>query len=87
MKRFEIALMILIAAGFSASGQDTNREVVIQGKPADAGELSLSITKESRAAIDRGVKWLIEQQNEDGHWSNKDFPALTALPLWVLARR
>lgn len=86
MKRFEITLMILAAAGLSAFGQDTNRETVIQGKPADAGELSLSIANESRAAIDRGVKWLLEQQNEDGHWSNKDFPALTALPLWVLAK-
>ena len=59
---------------------------MIQGKQADAGELSLSVVNESRAAIDRGVKWLIEQQNEDGHWSNKDFPALTALPLWALAK-
>ena len=67
-------------------GQETNREIVIQGKQANAGELSLSVINESRAAIDRGVKWLIEQQNEEGHWSNKDFPALTALPLWALAK-
>ena len=86
MKRFGIPLMMLIAAVFSASGQDTNTEIVIQGKPADAGELSLSIVNESHAAIDRGVKWLIEQQNADGHWSNQDFPALPALPLWVLAK-
>ena len=86
MKRVQIALMLLIATVFSAFGEDTNAEIVVQGKAADAGELGLSIVNESRAAIDRGVKWLLEQQAEDGHWSNKDFPALTALPLWVLAK-
>jgi len=86
MKAFRITWLMLLTAAFSSFGQSTNQEVVIQGKQAESGELSLSITHESRAAIDRGVKWLIAQQNEDGHWSNKDFPALTALPLWALAK-
>ncbi len=86
MKQRAILLAALVASASPAFGQESNREVVIQGKAADAGELGLSIVNESRAAIDRGVKWLLEQQAEDGHWSNKDFPALTALPLWVLAK-
>ena len=86
MNRFEATLIVLMAAVVPAVAQDTNGDMVIQGKPGDAGELSLSIANEARAAMDRGVKWLLEQQNEDGHWSNKDFPALTALPLWVLAK-
>ena len=86
MKQRAILLAALVASASPAFGQESNREVVIQGKAADAGELGLSMVNESRAAIDRGVKWLLEQQAEDGHWSNKDFPALTALPLWVLAK-
>jgi squalene-hopene/tetraprenyl-beta-curcumene cyclase len=38
------------------------------------------------AAIDRGLDWLVAKQKEDGSWSNSDFPALTALPLWALAQ-
>lgn len=85
MRPFILAAATLGATAISAFGQSTNREIIIPGKQADAGDLSLSIAHESRAAVDRGVKWLIENQNEDGHWSNKDFPALTALPLWALA--
>lgn len=48
-------------------------------------ELSRSLRNEAQAAIDRGKKWLVEQQQEDGHWSNPEFPALTALPLWALS--
>jgi squalene-hopene/tetraprenyl-beta-curcumene cyclase len=36
--------------------------------------------------VGRGLKWLLKQQKPAGYWSNEDFPALTALPLWVLAR-
>lgn len=43
-----------------------------------------SLRQEARAAIGSGMDWLIAQQNPAGHWSNEDFPALTALPLWAL---
>ncbi len=39
---------------------------------------------EARAAVDRSCTWLIHMQNDDGHWSNSEFPALTALPVWGL---
>jgi squalene-hopene/tetraprenyl-beta-curcumene cyclase len=45
-----------------------------------------SIRQEALAARDRAIKWLIAQQAPEGHWSNADFPALTALPVWALAR-
>jgi len=45
-----------------------------------------SLANEARAAINRGVTWLLAQQNEDGHWSSTDYPALTALPLWSLIK-
>ena len=52
---------------------------------AVAGGVDKSLANEARAAIERGMSWLLAQQNEDGHWSSADFPALTALPLWALA--
>ena len=50
------------------------------------GGVDPSLEQEARAAIDRGAKWLLAQQNPAGHWSNEDFPALTALPLWALVK-
>ena len=35
-------------------------------------------------AISGGAKFLLENQAEDGHWSDPHMPALTALPLWAL---
>ena len=36
------------------------------------------------AAIGGGAKFLLAKQAEDGHWSDAQMPALTALPLWAL---
>ena len=36
------------------------------------------------AAIERGAKFLLTQQAEDGSFSDPQMPALTALPLWAL---
>ncbi|MDD2238154.1 MAG: terpene cyclase/mutase family protein, partial [Kiritimatiellae bacterium] len=48
--------------------------------------VSESLTREASNAIQRGMDWLLTKQQPDGHWSNPEFPALTALPLWALAR-
>lgn len=53
---------------------------------ADAPPVSQSIAQEARAAINRGLNWLEAKQAADGSWSNPDFPALTALPLWAFAQ-
>jgi squalene-hopene/tetraprenyl-beta-curcumene cyclase len=47
-------------------------------------EVSLSLRLEAQAALDRGLKWLLAQQQEGGHWSTPEFPALTGLALWAL---
>jgi squalene-hopene/tetraprenyl-beta-curcumene cyclase len=39
-----------------------------------------------QAAIQRGIDWLLACQQDDGHWSNPRFPALTALPLQALLK-
>ena len=36
------------------------------------------------AAMTNGVAFLLSKQAEDGHWSDPQIPALTALPLWAL---
>lgn len=45
-----------------------------------------SIVREALAARDRAVQWLLKNQSAEGYWSNPDFPALTALPVWALVR-
>ncbi|MCF7837694.1 MAG: hypothetical protein K9N49_03605 [Candidatus Marinimicrobia bacterium] len=51
------------------------------------GQIGLdpSLRREAQAALDRGVTWLLARQDARGFWSNPEFPALTALPLWALA--
>ena len=36
-------------------------------------------------AIEKGTKFLLSKQAIDGHWSDAQMPALTALPLWALS--
>ena len=40
---------------------------------------------EGKAAIQKGLAWLVAKQKDDGSWSNERFPALTGLPLWALS--
>ncbi len=49
-------------------------------------EVTESLRREAQAACDRAIRWLLAQQSERGTWSNERYPALTALPLWGLAR-
>lgn len=51
-----------------------------------ASGISESLSREAFSAIQRGMDWLVQHQQPDGHWSNPEFPALTALPLWALAK-
>ena len=36
-------------------------------------------------ALSQGTDFLLKQQSEDGCWSDRQMPALTALPVWALA--
>ncbi len=51
-----------------------------------AAGVSESLRREAHAARDRAAAWLLARQAPEGHWSNADFPALTALPVWALVR-
>jgi len=43
-----------------------------------------SLRHEVQRAIDRGVAWLLANQNSNGWWTTPDHPAVTALPLVAL---
>ena len=42
-----------------------------------AGTLDQSLANEVKAATVRGLDWLASKQNDDGSWSERNFPALT----------
>lgn len=37
-------------------------------------------------AIEKGAKFLLSCQSEEGYWSDRQMPALTALPVWALSQ-
>lgn len=74
-----------LALGARGTGAETSGMVRLEVR-GDAPGLTESLRREVHAAIDRGLRWLIAQQSPTGSWSNPQYPALTALPLWALAR-
>lgn len=68
-----------------AAEGEAGGDVVLQPAGPSA-EVPDSLRREARAAAERGYRWLLRQQREDGGWSHPDFPALTGLPVWALAR-
>lgn len=77
-----IAGATLLTAGL-IQAQSTN----VQFAPgAVKPGVSPSALNEGRAAVNRAMDWLVKQQKPDGSWSNPEFPALTAMPLWALAQ-
>ena len=47
--------------------------------------LLLAAAVSIEAALTNGASFLLSCQAEDGHWSDPQMPALTALPLWALS--
>ena len=74
--------LLLLSFGLGASAA----ELKITNTSTDGEAVPLTLQNEARAAISRGLQWLEAKQQADGHWSNGDFPALTALPLWALTK-
>lgn len=72
-----LLITAVVFAGICAYGEKLS---------SDSERLSISLENEARAAIERGVTYLIANQKDDGHWSNPTFPALTALPLQAIHR-
>lgn len=57
-------------------------------KPANAAVAPAPTAHEDTIgpAIERGVAHLLSTQTPEGFWSDRQMPALTALPLWALAK-
>lgn len=69
IKRLTVALMLwLPMAGLSA----------VEKQPKDE---NLSLKKEVQHSIDAGLDWLRKNQQQGGHWSSEETPAMTALVL------
>ncbi len=58
--------------------------IVISTGTAPASGVTESLRREARAALGRAATWMRAQQQKGGHWSNADYPALTAFPVWAL---
>jgi squalene-hopene/tetraprenyl-beta-curcumene cyclase len=87
MKKFSVLFLFAFCCFQSVSSYaEEQTPVVLKGTTTAAGPVSESLAREGQAAAQRSMKWLLARQNPDGYWSNKDFPALTALPLWALIK-
>jgi squalene-hopene/tetraprenyl-beta-curcumene cyclase len=93
MSRILISVIVLSSFAMTASAGEpsvsapvSNAVTPLQIKEGGLGSIEISLANEAKAALDRGTKWLLAQQNPGGYWSNEEFPALTALPLWALVK-
>ncbi len=57
----------------------------VEGAAGSARPAATEMETRARAALDRGLDYLVAQQQTNGVWSNAQFPALSALPLWTLS--
>lgn len=86
MKTIRRLAAVCMAGYVSVSGALAETGTTMVSSQVPAGTISTSLSNEARAALNRGLDWLVAQQKPDGSWSNPDFPALTGLALWSLAR-
>lgn len=49
-----------------------------------AGWSAFAVESPIDAALGKGARFLVAAQQADGHWSDREMPALTALPIWAL---
>ncbi len=73
------------AARAQAPAAAPSASVALPAVAAGGSGVSESLRREAAAALDRGAQWLKARQQEDGHWSNAEHPALTAFSVWALA--
>lgn len=72
-----IASISLTTAGYHAHGQGQKGSLkVTKDKPGD-----ISLRLEVERAIDKGTKWLVQQQSPEGYWGEPAYPAMTAMAL------
>ena len=75
MRIMATSILSLILAALAATAAEPR---TLTATTPPAGVIPTSLANESHAAIARGLDWLAAHQQEDGAWSNRDFPALIA---------
>lgn len=84
-----VTLMLTLAVALSVPAQPSaaaDASTSMRSSDGRPGQLDPSLRHEVDAAIARGLDWLKNQQHPDGSWSDTNFPAITALPLWAFTR-
>lgn len=75
MKHLQLPVILLTVWAAASAAADMD----MASKQAASGQLDVSLRNEVQAAVERGLSWLTTRQRDDGTWSNRRFPALTAL--------
>lgn len=83
MTRFHLMIGVLLYSALVTVAQNT---VTIPTTETATSPIPESVKNEALAAMERGSKWLLNQQQPEGHWSNPEFPALTALAVWAITK-
>lgn len=86
-------VMCVVVTGPVAPAKDTDAvtakaapKITIGPPVAKVAVLDPSVARENEAAIYKALDWLAANQHADGSWSDTNYPALTALPLWAFSR-
>jgi len=79
------AMAVFLSLGVILAARHAAAESIVSadGSP---GVFDVSLQHELDAAVNRSLDWLAANQSPQGAWSNTNFPALTAFPLWAFAR-
>ena len=74
MKLIRAAAALAVLLTLPVVAQDTSSVVSIKVKDGEPGDVTLSLTHEARAAVDRGTKWLVAQQSPRDTGRTPNFP-------------
>ena len=79
------AYLALALAVSPALAEDAPRPAVVPPPASKTAVADAALAKAGRDAVQRGLAWLAARQKPDGSWSDTNFPALTAFPLWAFS--
>lgn len=84
-RRIPLVAVLSLVVSLPSTRAAAPSTTLVSAQPP-AGVLPVSVENERQAAVRRACDWLVANQHADGSWSDTNYPALTALPLWALAR-
>jgi len=81
-----LVLFAGFAVAFVCAGTDGRTQDNPAPSPDEHSSVGASLEKDVLRAVRASLQWFEQQQSEDGHWSNPQFPAMTALVVWAHLR-